>query len=103
MAHRRVALAMQPRRGSCGIEFLPFVEPAKGRGAFGRDAAETPGRRLRRRRGHEQPHCWGGRLPMLSFAYPWLAELVLLPLLVLWLLPAHAESRRGVRVPFFGL
>ncbi|MBI2741504.1 MAG: VWA domain-containing protein [Rhodospirillales bacterium] len=40
---------------------------------------------------------------MLSFAYPWLAELVLLPLLVLWLLPAHAESRRGVRVPFFGL
>ena len=40
---------------------------------------------------------------MLSFAYPWLAALVLLPLLVLWLLPAHAESRRGVRVPFFGL
>jgi Ca-activated chloride channel family protein len=28
---------------------------------------------------------------------------VLLPLLVLWLLPAHAEQRRGVRVPFFGL
>ena len=40
---------------------------------------------------------------MLSFAYPWLAALVLLPLLVLWLLPAHAESRRGVRVPFFAL
>jgi len=40
---------------------------------------------------------------VLSFAYPWLAELVLLPLLVMWLLPAHAESRCGVRVPFFGL
>ena len=40
---------------------------------------------------------------MLSFAYPWLGELVLLPLLVMWLLPAHAERRRGVRVPFFGL
>lgn len=40
---------------------------------------------------------------MLSFAYPWLAGLVPLPLLVLWLVPAHAESRRGVRVPFFGL
>lgn len=40
---------------------------------------------------------------MLSFAYPWLAGLVLLPLLVLWLLPAHAEHRQGVRVPFFGL
>ena len=40
---------------------------------------------------------------MLSFAYPWLGELVLLPLLVMWLLPAHADRRRGVRVPFFGL
>ncbi len=40
---------------------------------------------------------------MLSFAYPWLAALVPLPLLVVWLLPAHAEKRRGVRVPFFGL
>ena len=40
---------------------------------------------------------------MLTFAYPWLAGLVLLPLLVLWLLPAYAERRRGVRVPFFGL
>ena len=39
---------------------------------------------------------------MLTFAYPWLAALLPLPLLVLWLLPAHAESRRGVRVPFFG-
>jgi len=40
---------------------------------------------------------------VLNFAYPWLGELVLLPLLVAWLLPAHAERRRGVRVPFFGL
>jgi len=39
---------------------------------------------------------------VLSFAYPWLAALVPLPLLVPWLLPAYAERRRGVRVPFFG-
>lgn len=39
---------------------------------------------------------------MLTFAYPWLAELLLLPLLAWWLLPAHAERRPGVRVPFFG-
>ena len=38
---------------------------------------------------------------MLSFAYPWLALLLPLPLLAWWLLPAHAERRRGVRVPFF--
>ena len=40
---------------------------------------------------------------MLTFAYPWLAVLLPAPLLVYWLLPAHAESRRGVRVPFFAL
>jgi Ca-activated chloride channel family protein len=38
---------------------------------------------------------------MLTFAYPWLALLLPAPLLVFWLVPAHAESRRGVRVPFF--
>ena len=38
---------------------------------------------------------------MLTFAYPWLALLAPLPLLVWRLLPAHAESRRAVRVPFF--
>ncbi|MGH8432769.1 MAG: VWA domain-containing protein [Solimonas sp.] len=40
---------------------------------------------------------------MLSFAYPWLALLAPLPLVAFWLLPSHRESRRGVRVPFFGL
>lgn len=40
---------------------------------------------------------------MLTFASPWLALLLPLPALVYWLLPVHAESRRGVRVPFFGL
>ena len=40
---------------------------------------------------------------MLSFAWPWLAVLLPAPLLALWLLPAHGERRRGVRVPFFGL
>jgi Ca-activated chloride channel family protein len=38
---------------------------------------------------------------MLTFAYPWLALLLPLPLLVWWLAPAYAESRPGVRVPFF--
>jgi len=38
---------------------------------------------------------------MLTFAYPWLALLLPAPLVVFWLVPAHAESRRGVRVPFF--
>ena len=40
---------------------------------------------------------------MLTFAYPWLTLLLPAPLLVYWLLPAHTESRRGVRVPFFAL
>lgn len=40
---------------------------------------------------------------MLSFAYPWLALLLPAPLLAYWLLPAHTEIRRGVRVPFFTL
>jgi Ca-activated chloride channel homolog len=38
---------------------------------------------------------------MLSLAYPWLALGLPLPLLVHWLLPAHAESRPGIQVPFF--
>lgn len=38
---------------------------------------------------------------MIDFAYPWLALLSPLPLLVWWLLPAYAERRPGVRVPFF--
>jgi Ca-activated chloride channel family protein len=38
---------------------------------------------------------------MLSFAYPWLALLAPLPLLVWFGLPAHAERRAGLRVPFF--
>ena len=38
---------------------------------------------------------------MLGFAYPWIALLIPLPLLV-WLgLPAHAEQRVGLAVPFF--
>ena len=39
---------------------------------------------------------------MLSFAYPWLALLLPLPLLVHYAVPGHQESRPGVRVPFFG-
>jgi len=38
---------------------------------------------------------------MLGFAYPWVALLLPLPLLAYWLLPAYAQSRRAVRVPFF--
>ncbi|EIM25374.1 VWA domain-containing protein [Microvirga lotononidis] len=38
---------------------------------------------------------------MLTFAYPWLAVLLPLPLLVSWLVPPRAEHRAGVRVPFF--
>jgi Ca-activated chloride channel family protein len=38
---------------------------------------------------------------MLTFAHPWLALLLPLPLLVWWLLPPHRESHRGVKVPFF--
>jgi Ca-activated chloride channel family protein len=39
---------------------------------------------------------------MLSFAYPWMALLLPLPVLIFYLLPAHEESRAGVRAPFFG-
>jgi Ca-activated chloride channel family protein len=38
---------------------------------------------------------------MLTFAYPWLALLAPLPFMVWLLLPAHASSRPGLRVPFF--
>lgn len=38
---------------------------------------------------------------MLAFAYPWVALLVPLPLLVWFGLPAHAERRAGLTVPFF--
>ncbi len=40
---------------------------------------------------------------MLTFAQPWFALLLPLPALIWWLMPAYAESRRGVRVPFFTL
>jgi Ca-activated chloride channel homolog len=39
---------------------------------------------------------------MLSFAYPWVALLLPLPVLIFYLVPAHEESRAGVRTPFFG-
>lgn len=38
---------------------------------------------------------------MLSFAHPWVGLLAPLPLLVWFALPAHAERRAGLRVPFF--
>ncbi|MCB8821976.1 VWA domain-containing protein [Microvirga rosea] len=38
---------------------------------------------------------------MLTFAYPWLAVLLPLPIFVYWLVPPHVELRAGVRVPFF--
>ncbi|KRE06701.1 hypothetical protein ASE63_23625 [Bosea sp. Root381] len=38
---------------------------------------------------------------MLSFAHPWIALLAPLPLLVWFALPARAERRPGLRVPFF--
>ncbi|CAN7145420.1 VWA domain-containing protein [Bosea sp. LjRoot9] len=38
---------------------------------------------------------------MLSLAYPWIALLVPLPLAIWFWLPAHAEQRPGLRVPFF--
>ncbi|MCU4179861.1 VWA domain-containing protein [Bosea sp. BH3] len=38
---------------------------------------------------------------MLSFAHPWVALVAPLPLLVWFGLPAHAERRTGLRVPFF--
>lgn len=39
---------------------------------------------------------------MLAFAYPWIALLAPLPLVVWWLLPAYPSRRTGLRVPFFG-
>jgi Ca-activated chloride channel family protein len=38
---------------------------------------------------------------MLTFAHPWLAVLLPLPWLVWRFVPPYAQSRRGVRVPFF--
>jgi len=38
---------------------------------------------------------------MLAFAYAWLFSLAPLPMLVWFGLPAHAERRAGLRVPFF--
>lgn len=38
---------------------------------------------------------------MLAFAYPWIALLIPLPLLVWFGLPAHAERRAGLSTPFF--
>jgi len=38
---------------------------------------------------------------MLTFSYPWLFWVLPLPLLIRWLMPAYAEQRQAVRVPFF--
>lgn len=38
---------------------------------------------------------------MLTFLYPWMFALVVLPLLVRWLVPPRIESISAVRVPFF--
>jgi len=38
---------------------------------------------------------------MLSFAYPWIALLLPLPLAIWFWLPPHAQERVGLRVPFF--
>ena len=37
---------------------------------------------------------------MITFSYPWLFIIVLAPLLLPWVLPAHRESRAAVIVPF---
>jgi Ca-activated chloride channel family protein len=37
---------------------------------------------------------------VLTFAYPWLLMLLPAPLLIRWLVPAHRETRIGLRVPF---
>jgi Ca-activated chloride channel family protein len=37
---------------------------------------------------------------MLTFAYPWLLVLIVLPLLLHWVLPAHRQTMTGVVVPF---
>ncbi|MEP9375972.1 VWA domain-containing protein [Aquabacter sp. CN5-332] len=39
---------------------------------------------------------------MLSFAYPWAALALPLPVIVYLLVPPYAQGRAGVRVPFFG-
>jgi Ca-activated chloride channel family protein len=39
---------------------------------------------------------------MLTFAYPWLLALIVLPLLLPWLLPAYRQTNTGVVVPFLG-
>ncbi|TWT52960.1 von Willebrand factor type A domain protein [Rubripirellula amarantea] len=38
---------------------------------------------------------------MLTFAYPWLLGLVVLPLLLRWLLPSFEQPRSAIRVPMF--
>lgn len=37
---------------------------------------------------------------MITFSYPWAFLLILAPLLLYWVLPAHREARAAVRVPF---
>lgn len=39
---------------------------------------------------------------MLTFAHPWLALLLPLPVLVHWLVPPLVRTKPGLRVPFFG-
>jgi Ca-activated chloride channel family protein len=39
---------------------------------------------------------------MLTFAYPWLLGLIVLPLLLHWVLPAYRQTVAGVAVPFLG-
>jgi Ca-activated chloride channel family protein len=45
----------------------------------------------------------GASLTMLSFAYPWLASLLPLPVLVFWLMPPYETRQPAVRVPFFAV
>ena len=49
-----------------------------------------------------QARHWMRAASMLTFANPWLALLLPLPWLVWRFVPPYAQSRRGVRVPFFG-
>src|SRR5919109_1346385 len=37
---------------------------------------------------------------MLTFAYPWLLALIVLPLLLHWLLPAYRQTETGAVLPF---
>jgi len=39
---------------------------------------------------------------MITFTYPWIFALLVLPVVVRWLLPDHRESRAAVQVPFLG-